>query len=80
MPTMIDKVADAIAEAYSRSNIKSRELIEEMARAAIRAMREPTKEMITENYDATPYFDFHRADDAAGIWRKMIDIAFQPST
>jgi hypothetical protein len=46
-----------------------------LARAAIEAMREPTPEMLKPKNDDLAYFDMHRADDAAGIWRAMIDAA-----
>jgi hypothetical protein len=66
---MIERVARAIEGAVNRDDY------EDMARAAIEAMREPNTEM--KKAGASP--DYSCGDDAADIWRLMIDAALSTS-
>lgn len=48
----------------------------------ITEMREPTAEMLKGDDDSNPalcmeFFDLHRADDTAGIWRALINRALK---
>lgn len=45
------------------------------ARKVLEAMREPTAEMVDPLNDGMAYFDYHRDDDSASIWRDMIAVA-----
>lgn len=49
------------------------------ARAMLTAIREPTAAMLDPGGNQPPYFDFHRRDDAKGIWQAMIDTALKES-
>lgn len=83
MSEMIERVARVLCKADDEPWEKlaetagdpSRESYRCMARGAIEAMREPIKEvMVSDDYD-DQLFDLHRRDDAAGIWRTLIDRA-----
>ena len=74
---MIDRVADALAEAIDQDSIDYRA----MARAAIKAMREPTDEMraAVENDDSIQggLDDCNQHDIPDEAWRLMIDAALK---
>ncbi|ASW06331.1 hypothetical protein [Rhizobium sp. 11515TR] len=73
--TIIERAAKAMEE-------RRRELIgqplariwDELAKAAIEAMREPTEKMVEAGFDCVPPFGDHNPDKA---WRAMIDAALQ---
>ncbi len=67
----IERVARAIADHNSETTKVRWESGEfhYMARAAIEAMREPTDTMVEEAWASA------NAEDAAGVWRDMIDAA-----
>lgn len=67
--TMIEKVARAIQEKAYPNFIPWLTCID-MSKAAIEAMREPTKEMVSPTWDAPN-------NDDKLIWRRMIDAALK---
>ena len=91
MSEMIERVAKAIWEAKGSSQ-DVEAAFHEMARAAIAAMREPTKHMLAKgetavdnNIDSTSdtegsYDIINRMGAAAGSWRAMIDAALAESS
>ena len=75
---MIERVAKAINDAMlQHGDYKP----DELARAAIAAMREPTDEMVRQCMVYTQCMDTgHTRDDAEGAWQAMIDAALDCST
>ena len=71
MPSKAEEVADAIFEACDYALPQF--LVDRCARAAIKAMREPTKAMI----EATTYPATDRDSEVEDIWRVMIDAALK---
>lgn len=83
MTEMVERVAWAIARARWGNVYTLPDDVEEarrrmikqiipLARAAIAAMREPTEEMVA----AAPWWEIdEQTDEAAAIWRGMIDAA-----
>jgi hypothetical protein len=67
--SMVEKVAGAIWTAHDRADLCGMWGWEELARAAIVAMREPTEEMLAEG-PGEPYMD-------PWVWGKMIDAALR---
>jgi hypothetical protein len=72
MSEMIKRVARVLHETRGGGGPIHPDTYEE-ARAVLLAMREPTEDMIAPNGNTLAYFDHHRNDDAAAIWRAMID-------
>lgn len=73
MTSMVKRVADAIQDVASISESGGLNY-EEMARAAIEAMREPTERM--EDAGNLPTYQW--VDDTAGnVWTRMIDSALE---
>jgi hypothetical protein len=68
--TMVERVAEALREAYREP--ETRPYIE-MARAAIAAMREPTEEMVLAGNEKASY-DYGAARES---WSAMIDEALK---
>lgn len=70
MSEMVERVAKAIKSALSRGTPgRDPERMQDVARAAIEAMREPTQGIV-DCRDA-----FMSAETAKAMWRTMIDVA-----
>jgi hypothetical protein len=73
--TMIERMAKAIRKTRAPGSDRKAWSLH-AARAALEAIREPTEGMLNPPGDGPiPFFDFHREDDARGIWQAMIDAA-----
>lgn len=48
-----------------------------LARSCLLVMREPTEAMLKPGGDALAHFEAHRNDNAAAIWRAMVDVALK---
>jgi len=72
--SMIEKVAEAIEEVVLRQEFTS---YEEAARAAIEAMREPTRGMVEDGYAALMDWDARTGEDKgiSDTWVAMINAA-----
>jgi hypothetical protein len=70
MNEMVESVAKAICEGegFEWRPEERHVLWERLARAAIRAMREPTPEMLSSGWS-----DLYDAEDRRASWRNMID-------
>jgi hypothetical protein len=73
MTEMIERVARAIADAFMEDYSEAPNLYDEMAEAAIAAMREPTEAMIEAG--RWPAED----DGPAACWQAMIGAALTPT-
>lgn len=90
MSEMVDRVAEAIADAIeANSEADSENFMEALSRAAIGAMKLPTKKMIIDgNYEIDDHIDFYNYESGAGYpvepqaavacWSAMIDTALGP--
>jgi hypothetical protein len=69
---MVERVARALEALCEHDG----EPVQEMARAAIAAMREPTREMIIAGERVAPAAEgYSMPDDIPDTWRAMIDAA-----
>lgn len=71
MSEMVERVAKAIREAHVGRPMYELVNTEDLARAAIEAMREPTPDMVSEGDD-------YRAFSSRTTWQAMIDEALTP--
>ena len=74
--TMVERVGRAIAEANGHDYELYPKLSEALARAALRALREPTEAMVRAN--GTSQFEEGRRwldEDARITWQAMVDAA-----
>ena len=69
MTEMVERVARALAEVDANHEIYHQRPYVEWARAAITAMREPTKEMVRAG--------FRDWGGTSGTWQAMIDAALE---
>lgn len=83
---MIERAAKAICVAsghpWEFAGSGYRETCVDFARAAVKAIREPTRDMTMAACDALPCVDGvfgHAGILSANVWRKMIDAALSPS-
>lgn len=75
MTSMIERVARAIASGWEEGSFeKDPQRWREDARAVIKAMREPSREIKSAIFDALPE-PLHIETSAVGIWEKAIDAA-----
>lgn len=81
MSEMVKLVARAIHRVYGSGEPSELDMADarEEARAAIEAMREPTREMLDASYDAVDAVidDGNRGQAASGAWQAMIDEALR---
>lgn len=73
---LVEKVALAFAGLHITTAGGTIVLPEDVARAAIEAMREPTDEMTRAVY-VNPEAEFYGAPEAADVWQAMIDVALK---
>lgn len=87
MRRMVNRVAEAIwmanqpegAPGWNELNFNEQDTVEIIAKAAIMAMYEPTKEMVKAAFDHPDQLDHQRSDANAFIrqWKTAIDEALK---
>lgn len=81
---IVERVAEAIAQANREPFYLSPELYREMARAAIRALREPTEAMTRAGVDfalgGSLSGEYRWPDYIGDMHRRQIDVALAPDT